>query len=142
MNNNRCIFPFFLLLFMTSQLAKSEYQQCRRSEESAIFSSPAKTNFTSLSFLEKWGETENILLASTYGRMYMLELNEAAKKAGNLQQKETLVYDSSKEENFWSQMIGHCPLNEFGRVRLDSEGSKLEVCGSRCTEQECRFYER
>ena len=138
------------------------YNQCKlkssKTKQTKIFTTPTDTPITDVKWLPRWDpgifnllDRWDMVLAATYDRIYLLQMDEVAKRSApkKLKQQETLRFTSDPDET--NSMLGFCPKNEFGRIRFNRtvtppfsfvqkpEDAQLEVCGSNCGKPVCRY---
>ena len=135
------ILSFLTVLVLTgliSQTSGKFYNQCTpKSRITKIFTTLNNTKVTQVKWFKEWSNTTDFLLVATYNQLYMVDV----KPAGSLARHSEMLLFESEPRSHWMSIIGFCPKNEFGRIRLNPD-NKLEVCGSICGEPACRFYTR
>ena len=127
------------------------YKQCfsNKPKYTKVWTTSNRTRVTQIKTFESWWNPDryppyfrdpgDFVLAATYDQLYMFNMKTIRDYYEAHVHRLLIFKREPKNTHFIS---GHaCPNNEFGRIRLDPD-SRLEVCGSICGKQECRFYHR
>ena len=140
-------FTAYVTLLLIAAASGKVYNQCTpESGHTKIFTAPNNTRVTQIKWFREWGPagTGDFLLVATFGRLHMIRMAPVRKWQHKVaRHSETLVFGSDPDAatSYWKHILGFCPKNQLGRVRLNGD-NKLEVCGSVCGKPVCRFYGR